>query len=259
MGFLRGVAIFFFTIVLIISILVMTFTWTVSWSLQYENVQPALKSAAQDFIKSSFLGEDFNIREDQLQYSCLVQKNYEFSYELINVSVPCEIMEQGADSIIAYAAEPAVQQIYYADYNCEMWNCLKESSVPFFLFSEKSMDYWKEKFLIFAALSLIIFALIFLISKNRPVNFIVTGAIIILCSLPFNSLGWALFLLPSDLSGLFSVFFTKSHSVFIILLILGIAFIVTGIVSKIFGWKMKLNPDDEEEVKKEDNISKKKL
>ncbi len=257
MGFLRGLAIFLFTILLVISVLAMAFTWTVSWSLQYENVQPALKEAAKDFIKTSFLGEDFGIREDQLQYSCLVQENYELSYDMINISVPCEVMGQGADSIIEYAAEPAVQQIYYAEYDCEMWDCLKESSIPFFLFSEKSMDYWKDKFIIFVGLSLIIFVLIFLISKKRPANFIITGLILILCALPFDSLRWALFIIPSDFASLFSVFFTKSHSVFIIMLILGIAFAVAGILCLIFGWKMKFNPDEEEvESKKEKESSK---
>jgi hypothetical protein len=50
---------------------------------------------------------------------------------------------------------------------------------------------------------------------------------------------------PEKVSDIFSIFFTRAHSVFVIMLIIGITFIIWGILFKIFGWNMKFNKDEE--------------
>jgi c-di-AMP phosphodiesterase-like protein len=171
--------------------------------------------------------------------------------------IPCQVIEQGPDSIIEYGADNFIDEVYYAEYNCELWDCVGNSSFPLVLFSEKAMDYWRAKFLLLAAISIALFALIFFISRNRTTTFIVTGILIILSSLPFRGLGWVLNLLPSEFSGIFSAFFAKSHAVFIIMLVIGIIFIGIGIIFKLFGWSMnfmkKVSEDsDKKEFSKSD-------
>ncbi|MCX6750298.1 MAG: hypothetical protein NTZ83_02475, partial [Candidatus Pacearchaeota archaeon] len=116
---------------------------------------------------------------------------------------------------------------------------------PLVLFSEEAREYWAGKFILLAVLSFMLFALIFLISKNRSTTFIVTGALLIVSALPFRKLDWALKLLNEQFLSIFSVFFTKSHLVFITILLIGIALIIAGILCKIFGWKMKFSKDEE--------------
>jgi hypothetical protein len=184
---------------------------------------------------------------------CSIGSEYKFTYGNYSLTLPCQIIENGTDAIIDYGAGYIVDQIYYTEYNCEFWQCVGNSSVPLVLISEKAMDYWRGKFLLLLILSFIIFALIFFISKNRTTTFIVTGGLLIISALPFRKLNWALTFVPEKLSGIFSVFFTKAHSVFVIMLVIGIVFIILGIISKIFGWNMNFN----EESSEKEEISKK--
>jgi uncharacterized membrane protein HdeD (DUF308 family) len=145
--------------------------------------------------------------------------------------------------------EEELDTLYYTEYNCEFWQCVKDSiassSFPLVLFSEKAKEYWTGKFILLAVLSFVLFVLILLISRNRSTTFIVTGILLIISALPFRKLDWVLKFVNEQVSSIFSVFFTKAHTVFIIMLVIGIIFIVWGILCKIFGWKIKFKKDEE--------------
>jgi len=257
MGFIRGTLITFLSIVLFFSLLLMNLCLAVSLSLQHDALQPALKVSASGLFKDSLnLGSMFSEEEKAyMQNYCLVDSQYSFSYENYNFVIPSEIIEQGEDGIVDYILEGFIDQIYYTEYDCEFWQCVKNSQMPLVLLSEKAKEYWNGKFLLLLGLSLLIFGLTFLLSRKRPVTFIVTGILMIISALPFRNLDWILKFVNGDFSAILSVFFTQAHSVFIIILILGILFIIIGILCKIFGWKLKFKKD-EEEVK--GNLQKKK-
>jgi hypothetical protein len=253
MGFIRGTAITLFSIILLISLLLMNLTLLVSWSMHHDIFKPAIKNSAIDLLNHT-VGVENMFTEEERTYMdsyCLIDSQYNFTYEDYSMIIPCQVIEQGPDSIIEYGADNFIDEVYYAEYNCELWDCVGNSSFPLVLFSEKARDYWRAKFLLLVAISIALFALIFFISRNRTTTFIVTGILIILSSLPFRELGWVLNLLPSEFSGILSAFFAKSHTVFIIMLVIGIIFIIAGILFKIFGWKMKFNEDSSKENKEE--------
>jgi hypothetical protein len=237
----------------------MNLTLTVSWSLEHDTLQTALKNSPDNFLKNSFdienaLGEEEKI---MMQSYCLIAREYKFTYDTYNFSIPCEIIEGGTDAIMDYGVTHLVDTIYYTEYNCEFWGCLKESSTPLFLFSEKAMDYWRGKFILLVVISFVIFTLTLLISKNRPITVFMTGIFILLSALPFRRLDWVLTFIPSEISGIFSVFFTKAHNVFIIMLIIGLVFIGVGLAFKFFGLSMRLRKGsseegDEEKISKSD-------
>jgi hypothetical protein len=244
MGFIRGTAITFFSIVLLISLFLMNFSLIVSWSLEHDTLQPALKISANDFLKdslnvNSMLGGE---TKSIMQSYCLVNSEYSFTYGTYKITIPCNVIKEGSDSIINYSLDSLIDTIYYAKYNCEFWKCVKDSSanssLPFVLFSEKAMDYWRNNFILLAAISIVLFALIFLLSTKKPITVIIAGILIILSALPFRKLGWALHFIPAKFSGIFSVFFTKSYSVFIIMTIIGFIFIGIGLAFKFFGLSM---------------------
>jgi hypothetical protein len=235
----------------------MNFTAILSFSLEYDTLQPALKDSV-DNILSSFVDEGSIFTEEEkelMKYDCLIESEHVFVYENYTFVIPCQIVEQGESAIIDYVVEDFTNQIYYAEYNCEFWDCVKNSEMPFVLISKKSYDYWKGKFFLLLFLSLIIFTLIFFISKNRPGRFIVGGILLIFSALPFKRMDWLLRFIPENISQLFLIFFTKAHSVFRVMLVIGILFISFGIICKVFGWKMKLKKD--EEVLKKEQDSKK--
>jgi hypothetical protein len=227
----------------------MNLTLVLSLSLNYNNLQPALKISAGSILTSSLAEGNMFSEEEKayMQNYCSIDSQYLFTYENYNFTIPCEIIEQGESSIIDYVTVHLIDAIYYGEYNCEFWECVKDSSLPFVLLSEKAKDYWNGKFFLLVALSLVLFALIFFISKDRPGRFIVGGIFIILSALPFRKLDWfSIFIPNNNLSAIFSAFFTKAHLVFIIMFVIGIAFVVGGILCKIFGWKMKFKKDEEE-------------
>lgn len=258
MGFLRGGAITLFSFILLVSLFLMNLCLIVSWSLEHDTFQPALRTSAKDFLKDFLSVEDMFSEEEKanMKRSCLIEESgYEFTYEDYSFTIPCEVIEKGTDSIINYGMDYFIDTIYYVEYNCEFWQCVKSSSVPLVLFSEKAMDYWRGKFILLAIVSLVLFALIFLISKNKPVAFIVTGILLVISSLPFRRLNWVLNFIPDEFLGIFSVFFTKTHSVFLIILIIGLLFIGMGFAFRFFGLSMNfmklLSKDsDEEEISK---------
>lgn len=252
MGFIRGTAITFFSIVLLISLFLMNLCLIVSWSLEHDTLKPALEGSASNILKDFLTNSDMFSAENQahMKNYCSIDSEFKFTYENYNFTFPCQVIENGPDSIVSYGSDYFIDTIYYAEYNCEFWQCVKNSStVPFVLFSEKAMDYWRGKFLLLLALSFLIFALIFFISKNRPLTLIITGVLLIFSVFPFRKLSWVLTFIPEKFLGLFSVFFTKAHAVFVIILIIGIIFIGIGLAFRLFGWSMNLikkSPEDSE-------------
>lgn len=252
MGFIRGALVTFFSIVFFLSLIFMNFTAVLSSSLEYDNLQPALKSSA-DKILSNFLEEGSMFSGEErvyLENYCSIESEYIFTYENYTFPIPCEIMEQGESSIVEYVTDNFIEVIYYAEYNCEFWECVKQSSIPFVLISQKARDYWYHNFLILFGFSIILFALTFFISGNRPWRFIIGGILIIFSALPFRNLNWILRFVPDNLDAIFSVFFTKAHSVFIVMIVIGILFIAGGILCKIFGWDLKFNKKEEQNIQK---------
>lgn len=248
MGFIRGAVISIFGFILFLSLILMNFSLTISLSLDYETLQPALKSSfggiLEDFLESGGMFSQEN--QKYLKNYCLIEKEYSFDYENQTFAIPCEIIQEGKESVVNYVLDNFTETIYYKEYDCKFWECVGSSQFPLVLISEKAKSYWGWNFLVLAALSFVLFALIFLISKNRPTSFISTGILAILSALPFRNLDMFLFFLPKEISAVFSVFFTKAHAVFMVLLVIGIFFILAGILSKIFKWKMKFSQDSPE-------------
>jgi hypothetical protein len=268
MGFIRGALVTLFSIILFFSLFLMSFSAILSSSLQHDVLQPVLKTSVSEILRGSLGGGSMFTEQEkaQMQNACLIQEEYTLSYSGYTSVIPCEIIQQGEDAIINYEAENLVNNIYYTEYNCEFWECvdasIKSSSIPFVLISEKAREYWTKNFFILLGLSILIFAVIFMISRNRPGVFITGGVLLILSALPFRILNWLLGLLggviPSEFSGIFSVFFTKAYSVFKIILIIGIVFIIFGVLCKIFGWKMRFGKSSEESSEKSEKPKKEK-
>lgn len=254
MGFIRGAVITLFGFVLAICIILMNLSITFASSLEYDSLKPALESSAEGIIGSIFDTENV-FGEDGLENYCSIEKEYTLNYGNDSFTIPCEVVEQGEDSISKYIGDNFVEQIYYADYNCEFWECVKTSKIPFVLLSDKARVYWAGNGFLLAVMSLVLFGLIFLVAEKRPSKFISVGILLALCSLPFKNMYWILKLVPAQVAPLFSLLSQKAHAVFIVMLIVSIVLILFGIVALIFGWKMKFKDDSSEKKDSHQNMS----
>lgn len=243
MSFLRSGAITIFSIVLLLSIFLMNISLTLSWSLEHDNIKPALKDSIKDLLKDNInIENSVNNLDNSMKNYCRTNAEYVFSQENYTFTIPCEVIQEGTESVIDYAIEHLIDTVYYAEYNnCKFWSCVKETSAPLVLVSEKAHDYWKTKFYLFMAISIVLFALIFFVSKNKTVAFFVAGILMVLASLPFRKFDWLFSLAPKEISGIIPIFFTKSYSVFLIMLIIGLIILGIGLVFRFFGLGMKIS------------------
>jgi len=247
MSFIRGAVITLFGLVLTICILLMNVSITFASSLDYDDLKPALDNSANGVIDSIVDFEEVFGKE--LNNYCNIDSQYIFNYGNESFAIPCEVIEEGEDSIATYIQNNFIEQIYYADYDCKFWECVKESEVPFVLISDKARVYWAGKAILLAIMSLVLFGLIFLVAENRPSKFISFGILLALCSLPFKNMNWISKIVPAQVAPLFSLFSQKAHTVFVIMLIISIILALIGIVALIFGWKMKFKEENLENKK----------
>jgi hypothetical protein len=262
MGLIRGGLVVIAGVLLFISILVGSLFLTLSSSLEYENVVPEFTSA----VKNTFTGE-FNLesgiikQSEAMNFYCKNYPSYVFSQGEYTFDIPCEIILQGPDKILDEGMKQLVKKIYYTDYDCEfLLGCSKKYQQPLFLVSEQAKNYWNDKFYLALGISAILIAIMFILAEHRLDLFTKIGGILIISSLPFMKLDSIVSFFNFQFIQFLSIFVSKSYDVFLKVLILGIIFVATGLIIKLFKFGFKLNSifqkkEVSEETKKEDNQS----
>jgi hypothetical protein len=276
MGFIRGGLLVIVSVVLFFSLLASGIFLSISMSLDYEEIKtelvPVIKEMANEEADLNSVVEE---TYPEMTEHCLNNSDYVFTHEDYVFELPCETVSQGTESIIDYGINDFVEKNYNAEYDCELWDCLGEEETLFVLVSQKAKDYWKGKFWIASLISLVLIALVFFLVETKSNFFIVSGGLIALSSvvLKFSSslivkfvILPALFAMSSGISSMdFSFLIEKSHTVFLIYIVLGIFLIALGIgfkflnfsrfLSEKFNLKMFSNSSSGEKVEK--NVSRK--
>ncbi|MBD3247435.1 hypothetical protein GF378_02335 [Candidatus Pacearchaeota archaeon] len=283
MGFIRSILVTLISVLLFLTLLSTNTFFTFTNSLEYETLEPELTSAVTEIVNDSIdlsvLDDNLpavavycnqpGVSEislsrisDQIQE---IQENQDM--EVINNSesdqipgenlssdieeygfsdyvIPCNMITQGSTEIISYLVSKKIEGQYYKEYDCEFWDCVSTSEIPFFLISQKARDYWKGWFYwaVLASIVLAIILFVFIEVKSSGPFFI--GGLLIIASLPFLGMGWLLTLVSGwTYARILTLFFTKSFVTFLISFTIGIVFILIGIVlkfldigNKISGW-----------------------
>lgn len=252
MGIIRGGIITLLSVLLLLTLFTGNIFATVSGSLEYNQLKPSLINVSKEVITEYNLLSQLEQMKPYIQMYCLTNDKVQFNESGLNIDIPCSVALLDTNTIIEYGVTQLVDQLYYKQYDCEFWQCVKEQNPPLVLISEKSYEYWRAFFYWSIILSVIFFMLIFLIAKNKATPFIISGILMILTALPFKSLNWVFSLIPiGEIAKFLSIFFMKSHSVFLVMLILGILLLVFGIALKLtgLGKRMSWNYKEEEENK----------
>ena len=145
-----------------------------------------------------------------------------------------------------------INKTYYQDYNCTMIDCVKNNQVTY-LYSSSAKDFWSAKFKLFIFISVLLFVLLFLLVSKKSSAFLTAGAITILSSLPYNKIGWIYKLIPAgNFKELISMFFSNSHEVFVLFLLIGIGILIVGVILTFLRVGLSLNKFFDKFKKKED-------
>lgn len=243
MGIIRSGVVIFLSFLLFITVFAGNIFLTLGWSLEYENVKPVVSDFGKDLVNDSGVSQMLEDNYDLMIYSCnLNDSGYVFSEEGLSVEIPCSEIEKGSENVINYSVNEIVNNIYYKDYNCSFFECIKNEGQPYVLISEKSMDYFKSNYNLILIFMIILFVLLFVFVESKGTAFIISGVLIVFASLPFRKFDWILSFLPDgNVSEFFLAFFTKSYNVFVVMTIIGVSLFILGISFHFFGWGIKIS------------------
>lgn len=235
MGFIRGGLFTILSIIFLIAILSIALLMTVSKSLEYKNLEDNVGEVIVNEIGDQInLSETLN--ETQAVFNMYCQNQTEVVLESedlpIDLNISCESLQQGEDAVINEVVNESIEQIYYDEYDCNVWDCLDNQEQVFFFFSEGFKNYVEAKSTLFLIIIIIVFILMLLLAEHRSNAFIVAGILMIIVALPFMKLSGIFGFVEGALGILFDVFFSKSYSTFIKLFIWGLAFLIIGLAFK---------------------------
>lgn len=208
--------------------------------------------------------EEINNSYSSILASCQNPDSFVFIQEDygLEVDIPCLVVNEGLDSVIAYSFDNLTEQIYYEDYQCDYWNCVREGK-PFVIISHESKDYWMGKFYIMLIISIVFSVFVYFLVDDK-MNFpLLVGILLIISVLPLFKL-YEIILFLADKSFLhflefLGFLFNASGKVFNISLIVGILLIGLSIGLRFFrlgNWLSSLGKK-EEDSSENDNSNKK--
>jgi len=242
MGVIRGGLLVVVSVLLFVSIFAGLIFFTMSWSLNYDNVQVELKEVINDTFRSE-VGIESIVDRNYLEMIAFCQNSsyYVFGFEERTLTLPCSVVLQGQDFIFEKSVELFIEDVYFSQYDCSFWNCFSQEKIPFFLVSAKAQSYWYSKF----NYVLIIFGLLcvlgFLLSEKKSNFFLLLSVLLIIASIPFSKFDLFAGFFGDKAEGLLNVFFSKAYAVFLRGVIIGAILIFVGILLKFFriGFKIQ--------------------
>ncbi len=257
MGFIRGALLVLISTLLFIGLLLSNLFLTVNWSLEHQTLYPELQGVAKNTLQEYDLIPEINSNFENLELYCYDHETYTFNSGEYSFKIPCEIIKQGANETIDYSVGTFINDTYYKDYECKILDCIKTSNQPFVLISEKTKDYFQQKFKITIIISLILFLLFFFISDKKYSALMTSGIIVALSALPLKALKWTSSLFDDSIVfELIGIFFSRANNVFLMMIIIGIVLFLGGLSwgvikygLKISGWFKKKSKDPEEKEK----------
>lgn len=245
MGFIRGSLVVLISILLFVSLLSLNSFFTLSKSLEYENVQieaTPLVYELTNLSSSNILGIDSNISEkiqegaDLVEQYCANYSDYTFDYQGTKITLPCEevktITNSSSQSILNATVKNFIKNIYYRNYDCNFLDCFSKYDVPFFLISEKAKDYWGDKFYFSLLVSVVLAILLFIFVEYKSNFFLISGILLIATALPFLKLSSLLISFYGTFAYLFKIFLSQASSIFWIMFPIGLILIGVGILFK---------------------------
>ncbi len=235
MGVIRSFFIVLVSVLLFVSFVGLNLFGILSLSLNYDQVQKAAPTIANDLIQDFNLSSEIQRVYPELQLYCLNNSDYVFSAKGYTFDIPCSSVNQGDNAIINEGVNDLIHQVYYTSYSCNFLDCAKSTQIPLFLISQKAYDYWTNKFYIFLVSSLIFLIILFLLTEKKSNASIISGILLTASSILFIKFDAIINSFSDKIVYQFlTIFFSQAFYVSLRFLILGILILIAGIVFKLF-------------------------
>ncbi len=233
MGFFRGALLLLVGSLLVVSFFAGNLLWTLSLSLQYENVGPGMVSSVTDLVGGEEeLTDQIEQGLEELENHCqTTMSDYVIYYEGQIFNISCDMVNKSVDEALSEGVENLVSDTYYQEYDCKFWSCFEETGSPQFLVSEKARVYWQQKFYLALLVSVVLVIVSFFLVEHKANWPIVVGSLLVISALPFMKLEpfVSSFLQDTYLQFL-GIFISKSSAVFWQALIIGIIILAIGVL-----------------------------
>lgn len=250
MGFFRGSFLIFFCTLLFLSFLGMNIFFTLSSSLEYDQVSSKIVPLVYSFgdenslASQAFGTTNFNFSQAtqsnlaKMKQHCASNTDstdYVFDYQGSTIVVSCETLKSGgAQAVVNETIKSYVDGVYYGTYDCSFFSCFQEKQLPLFLVSEKARDYWHQKFFFSLIASLVLILLIFIFIENRLNTPILVGIFLILSAIPILKISAILSaIFGQPISLFFEIFFSQAGKVFWISFLSGLVLVGIGIALRV--------------------------
>ncbi len=242
MGFIRGALVVVVSVLLFVMFLFGNIFLTLGNSLEYENIQTELVPVVEGLADSYGLTQVVDSGYEGFVLTCQNSSHIFVPNDFgPSINVSCESVAGGKESVSNELIDGVIYDIYYTSYDCGFFDCTSEGELPFYAVSEHSKKYFDSWFYksLFAIILLFIF--LFLLVEVKSNGFIISGAAMIVASIPFAKLDVVVSLFDfAEFLEIFGFLFTTSHSIFIRGLVLGIVLIAIGILWKFFSIGFKI-------------------
>jgi len=185
MGFIRGGLLFFVGIILLLSLIIGNSLLVGSSALEYDNLQENIKPMIMKLIS-----EDINISGDnfdEIKEYCEEQNSEIFIIEEkdFGFEIDCDlILSSTPETFLDKQVEKFIEENYYKEYDCGFISCFEDNEIPFFLISEQTKDYIKNKYHWSLGISLVLGIVMFLLVGDKRNFLILAGILLIISSLP---------------------------------------------------------------------------
>jgi hypothetical protein len=259
MGFIRGALLVIISTIFFIALLLSNLFLTVSLSLEHETLYPEVQGLAKQTLQEYDIIPEINSNFERIEIYCLDKEYFSYNSGEYSFKIPCEVIKQGQEATIDYGIGKFINETYYSNYDCEILDCIKESDKPFVLISEKTKDFFKQKFKLFLIISIALSILFFLLSEKKHSGLITLGILIGISAIPFKGVNWISSLFVDSIVFEFiGLFFTRAHNVFLIMIIIGTVFFLAGLSwgtmkygFKVSRWFKKKEKEVEENTEKD--------
>jgi len=270
MGLISKAITLILSFLLFISLILGALSFTIYSSLEYNEVEKNAAPFVENFLRESLKKSPSTTDKilDTVLSIDWVQK-IPFT-DTLKQALTEKLKSEEIDNIsLEQESKKFIQEMYYAEYDCDYWNCFNLSETPFFLVSQKSQLYWYKNLKYIGIISLVLIALLFLFVGNKKNFFVLMGILSLLSSLPIWGIRKIISIFSKgDILNFVNIIFSKSNyvatiltSAGIILIALAILFGLFGLGFKIFSWidsiktrapKIKI-PRKQDKIKKEES------
>jgi hypothetical protein len=241
MGIIRGGLLVIASVLFFVSLLAGNFFLTMNLSLDYEIIKPELISTIKQMAEkeNNVVPKITDEHILKMEEYCKNNSNFIYVEGDYAINISCSNVLEGSEAIVEEGVENIVEELYYKNYDCGFFDCVKND--PSFFFSEQLKNSSNSKFYFMLMISIVIFIIMFFLTENKSNSFILAGILLIISALPFAKLDSVISLFDKGVMKVFTVFFVKGYVVFLRMLFIGIGFLIFGVVLKFFGIGFKIS------------------